>query len=156
MLEKSSTIIDQLATVHVCDWLTKVWRIYEPSCLLLNAIWNKPTCSSLCLSLHFVILKKIEKFEQFLFQPNRRLTTLDLEIENLDEIVITLGKGLKCDFNLCKKTEEAAVKIYLSWKNIWSHSVNTRYGIRFDLIRFLLALLCMHGMSGIWINFLCN
>ena len=30
MLQKLSTLIGQLATVHICDWLTKVKRIYEP------------------------------------------------------------------------------------------------------------------------------
>ena len=29
MLQKSSTLIGQLATVHICDWLTKVKQIYE-------------------------------------------------------------------------------------------------------------------------------
>ena len=35
--QKSSTLIGQLATVHICDWLTKVIQIYEPSCLWFHA-----------------------------------------------------------------------------------------------------------------------
>ena len=30
MLQKLSTLIGQLGTVHICDWLTKVKKIYEP------------------------------------------------------------------------------------------------------------------------------
>lgn len=34
VLQKSSFSNGQLAEVHICDWLTNVKRIYEPSCLL--------------------------------------------------------------------------------------------------------------------------
>ena len=37
LLQKLSTLIGQLATIHICDWLTKVKRIYEPFCLLVHA-----------------------------------------------------------------------------------------------------------------------
>ena len=37
VLKKSSTIIGQLATVHICDRLTKVNQIHEPSYLLVHA-----------------------------------------------------------------------------------------------------------------------
>ena len=37
MLQKLSTLIGQLATVHICDWLTKVKQIYDLSCLLVHA-----------------------------------------------------------------------------------------------------------------------
>ena len=38
VLQKSGSLIDQLATVHICDWLPKVKQIYESSCLLVHAI----------------------------------------------------------------------------------------------------------------------
>ena len=36
VLLKLSTLIGQQAKVHICDWLKKVKRIYEPSCLLVH------------------------------------------------------------------------------------------------------------------------
>ena len=36
MLQKSSTLIGQLVIVHICDWLTKFKRVYEPSSLLVH------------------------------------------------------------------------------------------------------------------------
>ena len=46
VLKKSSTLIGQLATVHICDWLTKVEQIYEPSCLLFHG--KSPLVSYKC------------------------------------------------------------------------------------------------------------
>ena len=40
VLQKSSTLIGQLSTVHICDWLIKVKQIYELSCLLVNALFT--------------------------------------------------------------------------------------------------------------------
>ena len=40
MLQKSSTLIGQLATVHICDWLTKVKQIYEQGMLIIGLIIN--------------------------------------------------------------------------------------------------------------------
>ena len=36
MLQKSSTLIGQRFIVHICDWLTKFKRVYEPSSLLVH------------------------------------------------------------------------------------------------------------------------
>ena len=36
VLQKSSSLIGQLATIHICDWLTKVKQIYESSFLLVH------------------------------------------------------------------------------------------------------------------------
>ena len=36
VLQKPSTLIGKWATVHICDWLTKVKQINEPSYLLVN------------------------------------------------------------------------------------------------------------------------
>ena len=41
VLQKTSTLIGKLATVHICDWLTKVQQIYEPSWLLVHG-WPLP------------------------------------------------------------------------------------------------------------------
>ena len=38
VIQKSSTLIGQQATVHIYDWLTKVKQIYESSFLLVHAI----------------------------------------------------------------------------------------------------------------------
>ena len=35
-----STLIGQLGIVHICDWLTKVEQIYEPSSLLFHESWS--------------------------------------------------------------------------------------------------------------------
>ena len=37
VLQKLSSLIGQQTTVHICDLLTKVKRIYEPSFLLFHA-----------------------------------------------------------------------------------------------------------------------
>ena len=34
------TLIGQLGTAHICDWLIKVKQIYEPSCLLFHGLYN--------------------------------------------------------------------------------------------------------------------
>ena len=39
--QNTSTLICQLGTVHICDWLTKFKHIYEPSCLLFHGL-NAP------------------------------------------------------------------------------------------------------------------
>ena len=36
MLQNVSTLIGQLNTVYIYDWLTKMNKIHEPSCLLFN------------------------------------------------------------------------------------------------------------------------
>ena len=35
--KKSSILIGQLTTVHICNWLTKVKQIYEPGMLSCDA-----------------------------------------------------------------------------------------------------------------------
>ena len=47
VLQKSSTLLGQLATAHICDWLTKVKWIYEsgmrksvPSVLIVSPVYN--------------------------------------------------------------------------------------------------------------------
>ena len=36
--QKSSTLIGQLATVHICDWLTKIAQIYEHGMAVTNLL----------------------------------------------------------------------------------------------------------------------
>ena len=36
MLQNASSLIGQLGTVHIHDWVTKIKKIYEPSCLLFH------------------------------------------------------------------------------------------------------------------------
>ena len=46
VLQKLSTLIGQLATVHINDWLTKVKQIYESSCLLVLGMGVKSSDNS--------------------------------------------------------------------------------------------------------------
>ena len=68
MLQKSSSLIDQLAIVHICDMLTNVKKIYEPSCLRVHGR-NDIMTNTFELSLEKAASKMTEK--SFVFDKGR-------------------------------------------------------------------------------------
>ena len=105
VLQKSCTLICQLAAVYICDWLTKVKWSYETSCLLVHAFESK-----LCQTWYAIKIEKVRHIEWNFEEGNHFVEAGDLIFLSIDVTNVSLPNIVNIFNQVLQSIDKAAVK----------------------------------------------